>query len=251
MTLFASLLLPTTPAMSQQSLPSVDALLARLHAYSVDYLAKLPSLTCDETISSQRWKGGKMPQEVNIESTLREIRTDKGRDPFSESHWFHTVDGHPPKPSFKVPFLAQGLFAYALGFMHSEEFACFDYQLAFVDEGKSIKLDMRLRPTNDNPACKQVPEEYRKNVRIDPGSGRILYLERSMSAAAARERKEVYFSSVEYAPRQLGDELIWLPSKMTGHDATDEGRMSVVYSNCHRYTSTTTIVPENATAPSN
>jgi hypothetical protein len=60
-----------------QDLPSLDVLLDRLDAYASQYQATLPSLSCDEQITSQALnRKGKATSELKIQSTLREVRTE-------------------------------------------------------------------------------------------------------------------------------------------------------------------------------
>jgi hypothetical protein len=47
---------------------------------------------------------------------------------------------------------------------------------------------------------------------------------------------------MEYGPQRMGDETLWLPVKMNAHDDKDEGRMSITFSNYHRYAASSTIV---------
>ncbi len=81
---------------------------------------------------------------------------------------------------------------------------------------------------------------------VDAATGRILHLTRSMSPRDARDRHEIVFASVEYAPQKLGDETFWLPVRFESHDEKNEGRMTATYSNFHRYASTAKVVDSGA-----
>lgn len=228
---------------AQAQLPSVDTLLTQLYAYARQYQASLPSLTCDESIVSQVMKNGKVKKEMKIESTLRELRTGPGSDPFREQHEFKTVDGQPPKPKFGIPFFVQGGFANALGFYQEEAKGCYDYQLSAGEDGKTLKLQMALRPGAVGAVCKTIPEGYRKSTVVDRATGRVIFTEREISAAAAKSGKEIFYASMEYGPQQIGDETLWLPVRMSAHDPANEGRFTATYSNYHRYTGSMTLVP--------
>jgi len=228
-----------------QQTPSVDVMLPRLYAYAREYRAKLPSLSCDESITSQIVKKGRVRKEMKIEATLQEVRDDSKSDPFTERHTFKTVDGHPPEAHFQIPFLIQGGFANGLGFMRPDSEACFDYRLASQDGGATLRLDMVVKPGNADPNCKDVPDGFQKMVLVDASTGRITHVERTISAEAAKRSKEAYFFSIEYAAQNLGGETFWLPLKLLTHDPADEGRMIATYSKLHRFTGELKIVPDD------
>jgi hypothetical protein len=92
-------------AAASKAVPSVPELLPRLYEYARQYRAELPSLSCDESIVSQRVTKGVVREEVKLESTLRVVRTESGPDPFSEKLQFKSVDGHAVPARFKIPFL--------------------------------------------------------------------------------------------------------------------------------------------------
>ena len=232
-----------------QQAPSVVALLPRLYAYASEYRAKLPSLSCDESITSQLVVDGKIKKETKIEATLRELRDDSKTDPFIEHHTFNAVDGHPPKPHFKIPFLVQGGFANAVGFSREDTAACFDYRLSSQGGGTTLRLDMALKAnSSSNPHCNDILEGFKKTVLVDADSGHITHVERTISAEAAKHANEVYFASIDYAPQKLGNDTFWLPARIYAHDPSGELRMFAVYSNFHRYTGEMKILPDEKLA---
>lgn len=234
-------------AQAQQT-PAVEAVLPRIYACARDYQAKLPSLSCDESITSQTVKNGKVRKEVKVESTLTEVRDRPEPDPFTEHHIVKTVDGRPPKPRFKLPFLVQGGFANGIGFARPDTQVCFDYHLDSPDGGKTLRLELDLKPDIADPACKDIPEGVRKTVLVDATTGQITHVQRTVSATASRERNEVYFMAIDYGPQKLGGETYWLPAKLSAHDPKDEGRMTTIYSNYHRYAGELQVVPGNPPA---
>ena len=228
-----------------QQLPSIETLLPRLYAYADHYRATLPSLTCDESITSQKVRNGKVHKEVKVESTLTEVRDRPEPTPFSERHAFKTVDGRPPKPTFKLPFMVQGGFANGVGFSQPGAQECFDYHLGALDGGANLRLEVDLKPGIADPKCKDVPEGSQKTVLVDVATGRITHVERTISTKAAKQRNEVYFIAIDYGPQELGDKTFWLPVKLFAHDPKDEGRMTVIYSNFHRFAGELKVLPGN------
>src|SRR5215469_5520025 len=133
-------------AVACQQLPSLDVLLDRLDAYAKQYQETLPSLSCDEQITSQALnKKGKVTTEVRVESTLREIRTEAPFDPLVEKREFKTVDGRPARANFRtsqLPYFVEGGFAGLVGFKRWQQRECFDYDLSPGGDGETVRLSM-------------------------------------------------------------------------------------------------------------
>lgn len=246
--LFAFLLILLSKSAEARQTPSPETLLPQLYAYAQHYRATLPSLTCDESITSQEVKGGKVRKEVKVESTLTEVRDRPDPNPFTERHAFKTVDGLPPKHIIKLPFLVQGGFANGIGTPGPATQACFDYHLDSPDGGKTLRLELDLKPGIADSACKGIPDGARKTVLVDAATGRITHVERTVSAKGSRERNEVFFMAIDYGSQKLGEETFWLPVKMYAHDPKDEGRMAAIYSNFHRFTGELKVVPDAQSA---
>lgn len=231
-------------ATASQAAPEVERLLPELWEYARQYRAQLPSLSCKESILSQRVTTGVVRDETRIESTLRVLRVEGGPEPFSEKLQFLSVDGHAVPSRIRIPLLVQGGFANAMGFAEgASTAACYDYKVSRLDSGRNLRLDMALRLNDADPACKKIAEGFRKTVLVDAASGRITYVERTISAKAAKDRKEIFFATMEFGPQRIGNEMLWLPVKMTAHDDKDEGRMAITFSDYHRYAASSTIVP--------
>lgn len=230
-----------------QGLPSLDVLLDRLGAYAKQYQATLPSLSCNEQITSQALnKKGKVTWEVKIQSTLREVRTEDSYDPFIEKREFKSIDGRRPKATFQtsqMPYFVEGGFASLVGFKRWEQRECFDYVVTFGDGGHTVRLEMTLKTKSTNPSCARLPAGFHRIVIADPETGRILHTERTIAPEVAARNTEVYFGGIDYAPQKLGEQTFWLPSRFYAHDAKNTGRMFATYSNCHRYTGELKILP--------
>ncbi len=238
----AAVLFPALAA--GQHLPPLNVLLDRLQAYARQYQAALPSLSCDELITSQALnKKGKVSWQIKIESTLREIRDDDPYDPFLEKRDYKSVDGHRPKPDSPMPFFVEGGFANLVGFKSWEQRECFDYVLSAGDGAGNMRLEMTLKTTLPDSSCTKIPAGFHRVVIADPESGRILHSERSVSPEVAALTREVYFGAVDYAPQKLGDQTFWLPARFYAHDFRDRLRMFATYSNYHRYTGEMKMLP--------
>lgn len=230
-----------------QDVPPLDVLLDRLDAYAKQYQATLPSLSCDEQITSQAVnKRGKVTWEVKVQSSLREVRTEDPYHPFLEKREFVSVDGHRPKANFKtshMPYFAEGGFASLVGFKTWQQRECLDYVVRSGDGGQTVRLEMRLKAEFTNPSCASLPDGFHRTVIADPETGRIVHTERTIAPEVATRDTEVYFGGIDYAPQKLGEQTFWLPSRFEAHDSKNMGRMSATYLNCHRYTGELTILP--------
>lgn len=207
----------------------------------------LPSLACDEQITSQALnKKGKVTWEVKIQSSLREIRTGDPYDPFLEKREFRTVNGHRPRATFETsqtPYFVEGGFAGLVGFKRWEQRECFDYVIAPGDNSQTVRLEMTLKAKFTNPSCAKIPDGFHRTVIAEAETGRILHTERTISPAVAARSTEAYFGGIDYAPQKLGDETFWLPSRFYAHDAHDRARMIAAYSNYHRYAGELKVLP--------
>lgn len=230
-----------------QNLPPLDVLLDRLDVYAKQYQATLPSLSCDEQITSQALnKKGKVTREVKVQSTLREIRTEDSYDQFVEKREFKSIDGRRPKATFQtsqMPYFVEGGFAGLVGFKRWEQRECFDYLVTSEDSGHRVRLEMTLKGKSANPSCAKLPAAFHRTVIADPETGRILHTERTIAPEVAARNTEVYFGGIDYAPRELGEQTFWLPSRFYAHDAKNTESMFATYSNCHRYTGELKILP--------
>ena len=245
---FLALVVLVLPAIAgAQRLPLVDVVLDRLDAYAKQYQSTLPSLSCDEQITSQAVnRKGKVTREMRVQSVLREARSEDPDGAFVERREFKSIDGRKPRKNFQtsqMPYFAEGGFAGLVGFKLWEQRECFDYALTSEDGGETVRLEMTLKTAITNTACARLPEGFHRTVIADPTTGRILHTERTIAPDAAPRDTAVYFGGIDYAPWTLGAETFWLPSRFYAHDATDTLRMSATYSNCHRYAGELKILP--------
>jgi hypothetical protein len=239
--LLLAILAAELPAHTQQ-LPSIEELLPRVTAYVQQYRQNVPSFEADESAVTQQVSNGRVKWEVRLEMTLHVLRDESNPGGFVDRYTFRTVDGKPPKNHFKLPYFVQGVFSNAIGLARSEQQSCFDYRVSPGENAATATIDMSLKPGPVAPNCKDVFEDYRKTVVVDVASGATLHVTRSMSPKAARDRHEIVFISVDYAPQKLGDVTFYLPVRFESHDAENEGRMTATFSNFHRFASTAKVL---------
>jgi hypothetical protein len=241
----AVLILPAVAGCQQLS--SFDTLLDHLDTYAKQYLATLPSLSCNEEITSQDLNSkGRVTREVKVQSILREVRTDDPYNPFLEKREIKTVDSRRPRRTFQLsslPFFVEGGFAGLVGFKRWEQRDCFDYVLTSGGSGQTVRLEMTLKSRYTDPSCAKLPVGFHRIVIADPETGRILHTERTIAPEAAIDSNGVYFGGIDYAPQKLGDRTFLLPTRFEAHDVDDTSRMFATYSNCHRYAGELRILP--------
>lgn len=239
----AVIIFPAAAGCQNQNLPALNVLLDRLDTYARQYQATLPSLSCDEQITSQALnRKGKISRQVKIHSTLREVRTEDPYDPFLEKREVKSVNGHRDTSTSQSPYFVEGGFASLVGFKTWEQRDCFDF--ALTSEGqRTVRLEMKLKPKVPNPTCAKLPPGFQRIVIADPGTGQIVHTERTIAPEVTSQSSAVYFGGIDYAPQKLGEQTFWLPSRFYAHNAQNTGRMFVTYSNCHRYIGDLKILP--------
>jgi hypothetical protein len=235
-----------------QDPPSLDTVLTRLFAYARDYRDKLPSLECTESIVSSVVVDGRVKHKVRVEAVLRELRDPQNPNLFHDSYEFTAVDGKPTKNTAEqpsMPYFVEGGFANAIGFASEAQKDCFDYRLSQLDAGATLRLEIALNPSVSAPPCNQVLDGFHKIILIDAASGAVRKVTRSISPRAAQLHHQVPWASMDYAPQNLGDLTLWLPSRIEAADDYFEGRMEATFSSYHRFTSKLTILPGFTAAP--
>jgi hypothetical protein len=227
-----------------QNLPALDVLLDRLDAYAKQYQATLPSLSCDEQITSQALnRKGKVTWEVKAQSTLHEVRTEDPYNPFHEDREFKSGRKRRPRQLPEMPYFVEGGFASLVGFKRWEQRECFAYALTSADNGQTVRLEMTIKSKFAPDSCAKIPAGFHRVVIADPETGRIVHTERTIDPYQAATNDGVYFGAIDYAPQSLGEQTFWLPSRFTSHDADNTKRMFATYSNCHRYLGELKILP--------
>lgn len=218
----------------------------RVIAYTQTYRKHLPSLECDETMLSHRMKNGKVKEEIKVEATLRELRDKNEPGGFRDDYTFKSVDGKPAKPNFSIgtlPYFVYHAFANGLVIGESLLPACFSYRFATLDNGRTLQFNIDSKPGFRDPSCKKIPDDYHKMMLIDAASGAVRRVERRMSPEFADHNLEIPYIVIDYAPQRLGEETFWLPMRFEAIDLHQQGGMIATYSNCHRYSVVSRILP--------
>jgi hypothetical protein len=243
MKILTSAILLAIPLLATAQQAVDEAKIQQVIAYAQAYRERLPSLECDETMLSQRVKGGKVNWEVKIKATLRELRDENEPGGFRDEYKFKSVDGKPAKPHFKAPYFVYNVFANSLGIGEKPLPACFTYRSVTLDDGRTLQFNIDSKPGVPDPSCRKIPDDYHKMILIDAASGAARHVERRISPEFAERKLEIPFVAIDYAPQKLDDETFWLPVRFEASDLKIEGRMIATYSNFHRYLGKAKILP--------
>jgi hypothetical protein len=232
--------------------PNADELLAKAIAYAKRYQAVLPSLMCDEAIVSAEVKKGVVKRQTKIDGTMREVRTDAGKDPFEESHQFTSFDGVPTVAGKKYyfPYFVRGGFANGLGFLSSDLAKCYMAAIEPMDDAAKVRITLTPRPGMEGVQdCEGAGIVTSRFVVLERSSGHVLHSERTIRPEYAKKAKEAYFAAVDYGPVQLGGQEVWVPIKVVSYDPKQEGRFEANYSNFHRFGGTMKIISGSEKPP--
>jgi hypothetical protein len=234
----------------------VEDLVDQLVANASVYRANLPSLIVDEDIVSDLTILGIYTKHAEAHATFRAIRKSDDSS-LDESREITILNGKPVRPG-DHPLLPVVLFGgfgrFQDMFFSPQHRPCFNFVLEPPNLRAPLQIDITLKPTAATiPGCEHGLTGLTGIARIDPASGYLIHLERTIPADIAAKFNHATFGSVDSGPTQLGDRIFWLPIIVTGdvieNKGKQKGRFTAYYSNYHRYTATSTILPITPTDP--
>ncbi len=258
LTLIALLSAAALCAQTRQPTPSnkpitsqpVEDLVDQLVANASVYRNNLPSLTADEDIVSDLTIYGIYHKHAEAHATFRAIRKSDDSS-LDESRQITILNGKPVRP-YDNPTLPVVLFGgfgrFQDMFFSPQHRPCFNFVRAPATIAAPIQIDITLKPTAATiPGCEPGLTGLTGIARIDPASGYLTHLERTIPPDIAVKFNHATYGSVDSGPTQLGDRVFWLPIVITGdvieNKGKEKGRFTAYYSNYHRYTATSTILP--------
>ena len=233
-------------AAAQASSVKAEELMADVQRDAAAYDARLPSLSCRESIVMDEMKHGAVKKTTRIEGTLRVVRTEDAKTPLREEHHFTSRNGANVEDGQKIgmTYWVSGGFANGLGHAFAGSEVCFDLAAAPVAGTETMRLELTRRAGSDALAvCREhALPGYRKTLVLD-AEGNVLHVDRTVPPEVAGPRREVAFAAVDFRPVQLGAQTLWLPVRLESHDPKDENRLEVRYSECRLFSSSITITP--------
>lgn len=225
--------------------PTLDALLDQIAAHAASYRATLPSLSAQESITSQT--SGLFKQRAEAQATFRVTRQESDAR-FHESRQITELNGKPVAAGKQVhlPVTFHGAFGDALEIFFAPALRpCYDFTLTprIAPDG-SQRSDFSGRPGSEaNPACAHTPARVTGFVLIDPATKQIRHLERTVPEDVAKAHHLASFASVDYATAKIGEQSFWLPAVIVARLNGGKAEFVARYSGYQRFTGTVTLMP--------
>jgi hypothetical protein len=240
---------------------SLDQILERLQANLNRYDSSVPSLFCDEHVSSSQVAPHQPDESTITDSIFRLKRTagPGGKTMLAESREIRSVNGKPAtSQDVDGPAMLHGAFEGGLAVVSLDQRACMRYQLEPTRRRHPNEpYIVRFTSTRDLPATATclLQEKSKGRVLIDPASMQITHLEidtprhtisEGDSFASRMVGRRVV--TVEYDPVELGGETFWMPSSITMRVTSGGFHMIVwsyeaTYRNYHKLEVTSRILP--------
>jgi hypothetical protein len=239
-------------AQTPQLDPALDKLLSRVEANTEQYKASVPSFVCDEHIVSQELSDGKLKHETTVDGLFRVTRPTSQGGTLDESREVKAIDGRPSSSKkINMPISFSGGFSGALAkYLSAERRQCFDYEpglsrltppgtaaFTFSARGAALK----------EPACASIQPGTIGKFVVDTATAQVTQIEREVPYPVGKDQSVIGTASVEFASIILGDKAFWLPTAISASTSetpkTHAFRFTARYSNYHRFSASSTILP--------
>ena len=241
-------LLLAAAAHAQQSSPpakALTALLDRLAQQAETFRTTIPNFTCNETIRAEEQKNGHPKQLQQTTGTFRVLRAEGDAFP-RESRLVTGENGRPVRDTAKVklPVVLTGVFGRVLSlYFDPVRRACFRFTLA------ADRLAFTAVPEVATiPACTPIAPQTTGFALLDPATGAVTHLERTVPDSVALTTPFAAFSAVDFASMPVNDRTYQVPARVTGAIPRGSSRYTfdAHYTACHLFTGTITLLPDNA-----
>jgi len=232
----------------QPSNPSLDDILLHLRDDFVQYHATIPSFFCDEhVVSAVHQRGTSIPPTI-ADSTFRLRRnTDNGNTALYESRDIKTINNQPASPGSIITGAAifTGGFSDALALVNSGSKACFNYRLSH--HGHNLVIEYSPKQAPEHPeTC--LSESNSGRAFIDPETLHIVRIEDKTLDHPMPGGGGLWTWTIDFHPVDLSGQTFWLPGAITSKAASNNlpiaWTFTAHYSNCHKLTVTSHIVPD-------
>jgi hypothetical protein len=241
-------LLPQTTFARQT--PDLESLLSQLRTKAAEYRASIPSFFCDERVTSQELDSGKIKREIRIVSVFRILSPgpdDKG-DP-TESRQTKLLNEKPLTKEKKInpPYWFRGGFQ-SVGIPIPSLDDCYIYHLSTdIDNSAMLLLTISAKPPAElNKNCRGV-QGGTTTMRVDSSSMQIVHIEHVKTFLENKNASSTAFT-VDLSPVVLGEKIFWMPATVKSEivfsrDQHTTGHFEAVYSNYHKLSVTSTVLP--------
>ncbi|WP_353072999.1 hypothetical protein [Tunturiibacter gelidiferens] len=238
-------------ALGQQPAPALDQILSRVEANTEQYKATVPSFLCDERISSQEIRDGKLKHETTVEALFRVTRSASPAGSLEESREVRSVNGKLSSgKKLDMPISFNGGFSGALAkFLSADRRECFDYgadPASPAPPGTEAFTFTAREAAAKQPACVSIQPGTTGKFVVD-ASMQVTHIERTVPHPIGKDQTVLGTASVDYAPVTLNGRSFWLPSTIiaftTETTKTNAFRFTAKYTNYHRFAASSTILP--------
>lgn len=211
-----------------------SAALERLAQGAAEYRRDVPNFTCDENVVSTSKRGGKINLRVEFRGPIRVVRAPEGT--LSEDLSVNNYMGKEMTKGgkFTLPIYVSGGLSKGLpSFFSTEEQKCYRYTLG------AGRIDFQAVPA---PALCTEALSTHGFATLD-AAGNLLHGEMRRSPEDAWKQRLTTFSSIDYAPVQLGGKEYRMPVHLYAEQ--DDGNLlktfDAHYTNCKLFKGTATI----------
>jgi hypothetical protein len=245
------------PAGSGATQPSLDEILRHLQENLWDYQANIPDFFADEHVVSILKQEGARDMKTTTDSTFRLARSHgigEART-FKESREIRLINKKPAKgDEIHGPAIFTGAFSNGLGVVSLEGSNCYDYTLepaGELNKAPAILIGYALKPdVLNDPSC-QGPERQSGRAWFDPVNFHTLRIEMTIPNHKDNNGVRVLWTwVVDYAPVSFDNKQFWLPktiaSKAEAYNASGIWSFVASYSNYHKLTVSSRILPDTA-----
>jgi len=244
----------------QMPVPAPPELIDHLVANAEEYRATLPSLTADETIHSETSYMCMFKRHADAQGTFRVLRTVDDAQ-LQESRQIAMLNGKAVEPGKHVALPATlfgGFGRFQEMFFTPQHRRCFAFTL-LPEPGPegTQQIAISVPPELETqPGCTQERHGVTGLARVDPATGQLVHLERTVPDEDVAHTNLAPFASVDCAPTKVGEQTFWLPTEIVGRilNGKVRGQFVAHYSNYHRYAASMSVLPgavevDPATAP--
>jgi hypothetical protein len=239
-------------AQTGQVRSTLDQLLSRIEANTEQYRASVPSFLCDEHIVSQELHDGSIKHETTIDALFRVTRSTSQPGTLNESREVKAIDGRPSgSKKISMPLSFSGGFSGALEkFLSADNRQCFEYQpdLSHPSPADTRAFTFAAREAAlREPACASIQPRTTGKFVIDSATAQVTHIERTVPYSVGKDQSVLGTAAVDFAPVALNGTTFWLPFTISASTSetpkTHAFRFTAHYSNYHRFSASSTILP--------
>lgn len=236
----------------QQPEPSINEILAKVHANTGEFVRSLPDFICDETITSRALVRGRLRTFVN-QSHFVGRQQQHGMFPFTETREVISINGKTVRPHTPLQgvLLFGGGFSSLLNETFGQPSAEHTYRLAGeerIRDRSALVLEFATRDGQKTLSFDFYGKAYLERdtgeAWIDKQSLRVLRLERHYLNVPKGETPIV--ATVDYDEVRIGDQPFWMPVSVQAGQAKgrfgEQAQYLAEYRNYRKFEASSSIV---------